>query len=72
MTLILQVLIHNGSEMQPKWQVKFDSLSKEDGEPLSQLDLAPKAQLLMDHKGKSYPCTVTKVESLLIESQDGG
>lgn len=45
-----------------KFKVDVSSLSREDGEPLTEDDIAPEKQLLMEHNKKSWPVTVIKVE----------
>ena len=52
-----------------EFKTKFESLSKEDGELIIPSELIPNAQLLMDYKGKSYPCTVMKI---LEDTKDDG
>ncbi len=41
----------------------FDMLSTDDGKSLTETDLEPNAQLLMDHNSKSYPVTVDRIEN---------
>lgn len=43
--------------------VKVATLSREDGESLTELDLTPGNQLLMEMNKKSYPISVIKIIS---------
>ncbi len=45
------------------YKTSFDMLSTDDGKSLTETDLEPNAQLLMDHNAKSYPVTVDRIEN---------